>query len=47
MADSLPTSALGTTGMDISRVGFGSWAIGGGDWVSSWGPQDDDESVAA
>jgi aryl-alcohol dehydrogenase-like predicted oxidoreductase len=47
MAGSLPTSALGTTGMDISRVGFGSWAIGGGDWVSSWGPQDDDESVAA
>jgi aryl-alcohol dehydrogenase-like predicted oxidoreductase len=33
--------------MDISRVGFGSWAIGGGDWVSSWGPQDDNDSVAA
>lgn len=47
MAGTLPTAPLGTTGMDISRVGFGSWAIGGGDWVSSWGPQDDNDSVAA
>jgi aryl-alcohol dehydrogenase-like predicted oxidoreductase len=33
--------------MNISRVGFGSWALGGGDWVSSWGPQGDDESISA
>jgi len=33
--------------MEITRVGFGSWALGGGDWVSSWGPQEDVESVAA
>jgi aryl-alcohol dehydrogenase-like predicted oxidoreductase len=33
--------------MNITRVGFGSWALGGGDWVSSWGPQEDSESVAA
>jgi aryl-alcohol dehydrogenase-like predicted oxidoreductase len=32
--------------MDITRLGFGSWAIGGGGWVYAWGPQDDDESVA-
>lgn len=38
---------LGTTGIDITRVGFGSWALGGGDWVSSWGAQDDETSVAA
>ena len=47
MTDQLPLEALGTTGIDITRVGFGSWALGGGDWVSSWGPQDDSESVAA
>jgi aryl-alcohol dehydrogenase-like predicted oxidoreductase len=45
--NALPKTELGTTGMHITRVGFGSWALGGGDWVSAWGPQDDDESVAA
>ena len=44
---SLPTAELGTTGMELTRVGFGAWAIGGGDWAAAWGPQDDDESVAA
>jgi len=34
---------FGRTGMDITRVGFGAWAAGG----TSWGPQDDDASVAA
>jgi aryl-alcohol dehydrogenase-like predicted oxidoreductase len=33
--------------MKLSRVGFGAWAIGGSDWSSGWGPQDDDASVAA
>ena len=43
----LQTAQLGTTGLEISRVGFGAWAIGGGGWEAGWGPQDDDESVAA
>ena len=43
----LTTSQLGTTGMAITRVGFGAWAIGGGGWEFGWGPQQDDESVAA
>jgi len=43
----LPTRALGTTGMTITRVGFGAWAIGGGGWSFAWGSQDDDESLAA
>ena len=43
----LPTQPLGTTGMDITPVGFGAWAIGGGDWAYSWGPQEDAQSVAA
>jgi aryl-alcohol dehydrogenase-like predicted oxidoreductase len=33
--------------MDITRVGFGAWALGGGDWAYGWGPQDDDEAIAA
>jgi aryl-alcohol dehydrogenase-like predicted oxidoreductase len=43
----LPTAPLGTSGLDITRVGFGSWAVGGGGWVGGWGDQDDDASVAA
>jgi aryl-alcohol dehydrogenase-like predicted oxidoreductase len=43
----LPTKPLGTTGMEITRVGFGAWAIGGGDWAFAWGPQEDAQSVAA
>jgi aryl-alcohol dehydrogenase-like predicted oxidoreductase len=43
----LKTVPLGTTGLEITRVGFGAWAIGGGGWEFGWGPQADDESVAA
>ena len=37
---------LGTTDLEISRIGLGTWALGGGDWEFAWGPQDDDDSVA-
>jgi aryl-alcohol dehydrogenase-like predicted oxidoreductase len=43
----LPTSPLGATGLEITRVGFGAWAIGGGGWEFGWGPQHDEESIAA
>ena len=43
----LKTAPLGSTGLEITRVGFGAWAIGGGGWEFGWGPQEDDESVAA
>ena len=43
----LKTAELGTTGLEISRVGFGAWAIGGGGWEFGWGPQQDDDSIAA
>jgi aryl-alcohol dehydrogenase-like predicted oxidoreductase len=33
--------------MNITRAGFGAWAIGGGGWSFGWGDQDDRESVAA
>jgi aryl-alcohol dehydrogenase-like predicted oxidoreductase len=38
---------LGTTSLEISAVGLGAWAIGGGEWMGGWGPQDDDASIAA
>jgi aryl-alcohol dehydrogenase-like predicted oxidoreductase len=38
---------LGSTGMEITRVGFGAWALGGGGFEWSWGAQEDEESVAA
>ena len=28
-------------------MGFGSWAVGGGGWSFGWGPQDDEDSIAA
>ena len=34
---------LGRTGLEVSEIGFGSWAIGG----TSYGPTDDDESLQA
>jgi aryl-alcohol dehydrogenase-like predicted oxidoreductase len=43
----LRTNRLGQTGLEITRVGFGAWAIGGGGWEFGWGPQEDDQSVAA
>jgi aryl-alcohol dehydrogenase-like predicted oxidoreductase len=44
---SLRTGPLGTTGLEISRVGFGAWAIGGGGYDWGWGSQDDEDSIAA
>lgn len=38
---------LGSSGLQITTVGFGSWAIGGGDWSFGWGPQDDKASEDA
>src|SRR5574340_552658 len=43
----LPTRSLGSSGLQITTVGFGAWAIGGGGWSFGWGPQDDTASLAA
>jgi aryl-alcohol dehydrogenase-like predicted oxidoreductase len=43
MSSTLPQRQLGTTDMNITRVGFGAWATGGGEW----GPQDDQASLNA
>ena len=38
---------LGNSDLQITRVGYGAWAIGGSGWQFAWGAQDDSESVAA
>jgi aryl-alcohol dehydrogenase-like predicted oxidoreductase len=43
----LKTAQLGSTGLEITRVGLGAWAIGGGGYDSGWGPQDEQDSIAA
>ena len=35
-----------SSGLQITTVGFGAWAIGGGGWAFGWGPQDDAASLA-
>ena len=43
----LQTRSLGAGGPEITTVGFGSWAVGGGGWSFGWGPQDDNDSIRA
>ncbi len=47
VSTSLPLCRLGRTDIEITRVGFGAWAIGGPDWAVGWGAQDDRDSVIA
>jgi aryl-alcohol dehydrogenase-like predicted oxidoreductase len=47
MTSPLPRRRLGTNGPEITTVGFGAWAVGGGGWAFAWGPQDDTRSIAA
>jgi aryl-alcohol dehydrogenase-like predicted oxidoreductase len=42
-----PLRTLGNSDLQLTPIGFGAWAIGGGDWAYAWGPQDDNESIAA
>jgi len=39
------TRTLGNSDLDITPIGLGAWAIGGGDWKFGWGHQDDEQSV--
>jgi aryl-alcohol dehydrogenase-like predicted oxidoreductase len=43
----METARLGSTGLEITRVGFGAWALGGANYDWGWGSQDDAESIAA
>ncbi len=44
---SLSLRKLGNSDLHLTPIGFGAWAIGGGNWDFAWGPQDDDESIRA
>jgi aryl-alcohol dehydrogenase-like predicted oxidoreductase len=44
---SQPLRTLGNSDLQLTSIGFGAWAIGGGNWEFGWGPQDDDESIEA
>jgi aryl-alcohol dehydrogenase-like predicted oxidoreductase len=38
---------LGNSDLEITPIGVGAWAMGGGGWAFAWGPQDDDKSIEA
>jgi aryl-alcohol dehydrogenase-like predicted oxidoreductase len=38
---------LGNSDLRLTPIGFGAWAIGGGNWEFAWGPQEDSESIKA
>ena len=46
-SSSIPLRKLGNSDLQLTPIGFGAWAIGGGDWDFGWGPQDDSASIAA
>ncbi|HEY1498603.1 MAG TPA: aldo/keto reductase [Acidobacteriaceae bacterium] len=39
------TRVLGNSDLHLTPIGYGAWAIGGGNWEFAWGAQDDDESL--
>lgn len=43
----MQTRRLGKSDLELTTVGLGTWAIGGGDWRFGWGPQDEQDAVAA
>lgn len=38
---------LGFSDLELTKIGLGTWAIGGGNWSFGWGPQDERESINA
>jgi aryl-alcohol dehydrogenase-like predicted oxidoreductase len=43
----MQTKQLGNSDLNLTPIGFGAWAIGGGGWEFAWGHQEDEESIAA
>ncbi|WP_088894572.1 aldo/keto reductase [Leptolyngbya ohadii] len=43
----MPTRPLGDSDLHITPIGYGAWAIGGGNWEFGWGHQEDQDSIAA
>ncbi|RRA49900.1 aldo/keto reductase [Acidipila sp. EB88] len=45
MTTPFQTRQLGDSDLHLSPIGFGAWAIGGGDWEFGWGAQEDQASI--
>jgi aryl-alcohol dehydrogenase-like predicted oxidoreductase len=43
----MQTKQLGNSDLQITRLGFGAWALGGSGWAFAWGQQEDSDSIAA
>jgi aryl-alcohol dehydrogenase-like predicted oxidoreductase len=41
------TKTLGNSDLHLTPIGYGAWAIGGGNWEFGWGSQDESEAIAA
>jgi aryl-alcohol dehydrogenase-like predicted oxidoreductase len=41
----MKTRKLGLTDLNLTRLGLGTFALGGVGWIGSWGPQDDKDSI--
>jgi aryl-alcohol dehydrogenase-like predicted oxidoreductase len=41
----LPTRRLGQSSLELTTIGLGTWAMGGGGWKFAWGEQDDNDSI--
>src|ERR1700704_17995 len=45
--EEMQTKQLGNSDLELTTIGVGAWAMGGGGWAFAWGPQDDNESIEA
>jgi aryl-alcohol dehydrogenase-like predicted oxidoreductase len=41
----MKTRQLGNSELEITPIGLGAWAMGGGGYSAGWGPQNDEESI--
>src|SRR5882757_2418591 len=47
IVEEMQKKRLGNSDMDLTPIGVGAWAMGGGGWAFAWGAQDDNESIGA
>ncbi len=41
----MQTRRLGNSDLELTTIGLGTWAMGGGGWSFAWGPQDEADSI--
>src|SRR5947209_1069191 len=47
IVEEMQKKRLGNSDLELTPIGIGAWAMGGGGWAFAWGPQDDDASISA